>query len=176
VLITNTRHPYQVHNVPILALPMGCTYRFRYRASYLEDAASIKDRENEKGILVLRDMQRGKFIPLRECRLFRIEHYGDYVFFEIEFLSFVSYEGTEGVYLDELLSKPEAVLRLQDEREKYSDSIEDIVKGKGLANEPGKDLKKVFFTVPAGGVPAVKLYPARHLGDTVEPWSRISDY
>src|SRR2546427_2573441 len=81
VLVTNTKHPYQVHNIPILALPPGATYRFRYRASYLDEPESITNRENERGLLVLRDLQRATFVPLRTCRLFRIEPYGDYVFF-----------------------------------------------------------------------------------------------
>lgn len=173
VLVTNTKHPYQVHNIPILALPPGATYRFRYRASYLDEPESIKNRENERGLLVLRDLQRAKFIPLRTCRLFRIEPYGDYVFFEIEFLSFVSYSRTEGAYLDQLGADTEAGLRLQAERERYSGIIEGIVKKRGLTNEPAKDLKKVMLEVPQGEASGVSLYPGENIGDTVEPWARI---
>jgi hypothetical protein len=123
--------------------------------------------------LVLRDLQRGKFIPLRSCRFFRIESYGDYVFFDIEFLSFVSYDRTEGAYLDELRSNTEAWSRLQTEREKYSGIIESIVKQRGLVNEPEKDLKKVLLGVPKGGVSGIPLYPGEHIGETVEPWARL---
>ena len=71
LLMTNTLHPYQVHNIPILSLLPGTTYRFRYEASHFQTSRDeIAKLPGKSGLLVLRDFQTGMLIPLRTFRFF----------------------------------------------------------------------------------------------------------
>ena len=60
LVITNTLHPYQTHNIPILSLLPGTTYRFRYESPFfLMDRDETNALPGKFGLLVLREFSRG---------------------------------------------------------------------------------------------------------------------
>src|SRR5436853_6647778 len=88
LLISNTFYPYLIHNISILSVPAGITYRFRYEVRHFE-TKDLNSLVGKLGLFVLLDTEEDTkekvYIPLRTFRFFRVENFGDYVFLELEF-------------------------------------------------------------------------------------------
>lgn len=181
LVITNTIHPYQVHNISVLSLLPGSTYRFRYETSFFHmDANRLTELQGKYGVLVLRDFERAKFIPLRSFHCFRVEPCGEFIFLELEFLSFVQFNSAGRIREIRAGDPPEwrqAALERQEqaqtEREKYSTIVENIVRKTGLDNEPGEPLKKLIIPCTDAGVGDIPVDDRRDDSVSVSFWSRL---
>ena len=153
LVITNTIHPYQVHNISVLSLLPGSTYRFRYESNYFQmDSGELTSLTGKYGLLVLRDFGRANFIPLRSFRCFRVEPCGEFIFLELEFLSFVKFESVGRIFEAETDETPEQQMTVlerqlqgQAERENIRSVIERVVAEQGLSNKPNKPLAKLII-------------------------------
>jgi hypothetical protein len=181
LVITNTIHPYQVHNISVLSLLPGSTYRFRYESSYFQmSLGELTNLTGKYGLLVLRDFERATFIPLRTFRCFRVEPCGEFIFLELEFLSFVKFESVGRILeaeTDDTLERRKTVLERQlqgqDEREKYTSVIEKVVAQHGLSNKPNESLAKLIIPCTEAGIEAISIDDRRNQSASVSFWSRI---
>jgi len=181
LLITNTLHPYQVHNISVLSLPPGATYRFRYEASHLLlDRKQIEELPGKFGLLVLRNFDRGTFMPLRTFRYFRSEYCGDLVFLELEFLSYVKYnqlnpsfEVTEQDSLERQNLAGAGATWVHAELERYSKDISNAIAPHGIDNRPGDRLKKLVMQVNPGELRAIPLDDRTDEAISIGLWARI---
>ncbi|MGA9570239.1 MAG: hypothetical protein WBS17_09135 [Candidatus Acidiferrales bacterium] len=181
LVITNTIHPYQVHNISVLSLLPGSTYRFRYESDYFQmNPSELTSLTGKYGLLVLRDFERAKFIPLRSFRCFRVEPCGEFIFLELEFLSFVEFESVGRIPEAENDDTPERRMTVlerqlqgQAEREKYSSVIEKIVAEQSLTNKPSNALEKLIIPCAHTGIEAISIDDRSDHLASVSFWSRI---
>jgi hypothetical protein len=93
-LITTNSHPYNLHLAPILSLPSGLSYRFRYRRHWVElGGEGLAQLKGKPCVIILR-LRAGSYIPLRSCTVTQTHDYGDVFFFDLHMESLVDY--TEG--------------------------------------------------------------------------------
>lgn len=172
ILITNTVHPYNLHNVSILSLPCGGTYHFHYERSYFHlDADGIEALQGMMGLLVLRDFERATFIPLRTFRVLTVDNCGGLVFLDLEFLHFVEYEasrseieaGMSGKDADELLV----------EREKYSQAIAVQVLASGCENNQKQHLEKLILGVNPSELTRIRTRAASDGPEFAHAWLHV---
>jgi hypothetical protein len=181
LVITNTIHPYQVHNISVLSLLPGSTYRFRYESGYFQmNPGELTNLTGKYGLLVLRDFERATFIPLRSFRCFRVEPCGEFIFLELEFLSFVKFESVGRIPEAENDDTPEQRMRVlerqlqgQAEREKYTSVIEKILAEQGLSNQPSKAVAKLIIPCANAGLEAISIDDRSDHLASVSFWSRI---
>lgn len=181
LVITNTIHPYQVHNISVLSLLPGSTYRFRYESSYFQmGLGELTSLTGKYGLLVLRDFGRATFIPLRTFRCFRVEPCGEFIFLELEFLSFVKFDSVGRIFeaeTDETLEKQRTLLERQlqgqAEREKYTPVVERVVAQHGLSNKPNKPLAKLVIPCADARMEAISIDDRSNQSASVSFWSRI---
>jgi hypothetical protein len=181
---TNTLYPYHRHNITILSLPAGITYRFRYEARHFA-IDDIKGLVGKLGLLVLRDFVEATFIPLRTFRVFRVEHFGNFIFLELEFLHLVKYDlppvnKQEGEALETFLGREKAELKRV--RERHSGVIvaglprvEKIVGGRPqtvvIENRPNEGLEKLIFPVGATNIQSIAVDSGSNEEETLRYWS-----
>lgn len=90
-LITNAIEPYYWDIARLLALPPGQNYRFRYTRGHLgnEDVIGAIDAE---GVVIVRDFDTARLIPLLFVTIRRVQSYGDVFYFQMTVGRFPSSE------------------------------------------------------------------------------------
>ncbi len=170
LMITNARAPYAIHNISALSLPNGLTYQFRYDKKYLEipdgneASAWIRRLKHEKGVLVLRDSDRGTFIPLREFRVHSTEEFAEHVFFDLEFADYVSYKSPPSSSAD----------AQQQELECYSPVIAGLIPPESNAGADSS-LRKLVFTVKASSLDVINARRQEHAQSPLEAWKSLAE-
>jgi hypothetical protein len=90
LLFTTDKLPYALHNLNILSLPQGLSYRFRYRNNYISEPLinnldDLKDdlKEEKKTLdgLVIFQFDDGSYFPFRKIKLINLYDYGNLFFF-----------------------------------------------------------------------------------------------
>ncbi len=160
ILITNTLYPYLRHNISVLSLPPGITYRFRYEKKYFA-IDDIKELRGKLGLLVLRHFERGTFIPLRTFRFFRVELFGQFVFLELEFLNYVKY------------GQEQDVQEQEKEREKHNSTLSNAITAKNILNHPGAGMDKLVIPTSQAWVSNIGIDDRSNSENTLGYWNNI---
>ncbi len=143
LIVTNSIYPYHLHNVAVMSLPFAGTYHFRYESRYLDlTPAELDSAIGKRGVLVLRDLKRGTFIPLREFRVLSIDNCGGIAYFDLEFRHFVEYVTS----VSELGRTKDDLSALEKERERYTALVDAHVKAKNVANVPEQHIEKLVYS------------------------------
>jgi hypothetical protein len=171
LLISNTLYPYLIHNISILSVPAGITYRFRYEVRHFENN-NVENLTGKLGLFVLFDTGEKAYIPLRTFRFFRVENFGDYVFLELEFLDYVKYDlGDETAELkekDKETRKAMRLARLAPSRHKHSEAIKSVLTDKGETAAG----KLILSTDPCK-VCGIEIDDRSRFAETLKFWSII---
>lgn len=147
LVITNSVYPYHLHNVAVLSLPFSGTYHFRYEYRYLDvTREQLGSMVGKSGLLVLRDFERGTFIPLREFRVLSVDDCGGFAYFDLEFRRFVKYTTS----VSELGRTEDQLAKLEAERERYTDAIEACITARQVDNQPRCHLERLVYVTPEG--------------------------
>ena len=77
IIIVNTIPPYGYEINNIIGLPEGFPYRFRYRQWYIPEIPDPSQISDCAGLIVLRNFETAKFIPVRKIRISNIRKVGD---------------------------------------------------------------------------------------------------
>lgn len=171
ILITNSVYPYHLHNVAILSLPFGAAYHFRYEHRYFNvDPERINSLAGKVGLLVLRDIERATFIPLRRFRVLSVDDCGEFVYLDLQFLHFVQYAMSRSE-LDAASSTHEDELRR--EREKYSNTIAVQVLVSEAKNERNQPLDKLILLANRYELARIDVIGATEGGHFVHAWSQV---
>jgi hypothetical protein len=175
VIITNSVYPYHLHNVAVLSLPFSGTYHFRYEYRYLAlTPGPLGSLIGKHGVVVLRDFNRGTFIPLREFRVLAVDDCGGFAYFDLEFLHFVNYATS----VSELGRTRHQLEELRVERERYTAAIAPYVNAKGVENIPGYHLDKLVYRAREDNASKVAATPieiahAERGGDFTAAWLNV---
>jgi len=91
--IINSILPYRYDINQIVALPSGFTYRNRWAERWVDPSLfdDIANLENKPVLLILRDFDQDRLIPLRWGRLYLAQRIGTIFYFEYELEDFVRY-------------------------------------------------------------------------------------
>lgn len=186
IISTNTLYPYHRHNITILSLPAGITYRFRYEVRHFA-TDNIKGLVGKRGLFVLRDFGEATFIPLRTFRVFRVDHFGEFIFLELEFLDLVKYnlpsvKKQEGEAWAAFLIREQAEFKI--EREQYSaiivgelPKVKKIVSGQQqilvIENKPNEGLKKLIFSIDPKNIQSIPIDDRSNEEATLKHWSHL---
>lgn len=186
IISTNTLYPYHRHNITILSLPAGITYRFRYEVRHFA-VDDVKSLVGKLGLLVLRDFGEATFIPLRTFRVFRVEHFGNFIFLELEFLDLVKYnlqpcKMQAGETLEAFLVREQAEFKKV--REQHSaviigelSKIKTIVGGQQqtlvIENKPNEGLKKLIFSIDHRNIQGIAIDDRSNEEATLKYWSHL---
>jgi hypothetical protein len=145
LLISNSIYPYHLHNVAILSLPFGCTYRFRYERRYFKvDAGEIDLLSGKFGVFVLRDSDRNTFIPLRTFRVLSVDDCGEFVFLDLEFQRFANYVT---LMAERDAKSADAADRLLAAREVYDAAVKRCLDGLGIQTTLAQGPRKLILSV-----------------------------
>jgi hypothetical protein len=174
LIITNSVYPYHLHNVAVLSLPFSCTYHFRYEYRYLDlTPPQLSSLIGKQGIVVLRDFQRGTFIPLREFRVLSVDDSGGFAYFDLEFLHFVKYTAS----VSELGRTHDELDKLQAHRERYSTAIDAYIKARGVVNTPMFHLERLVYSTdvsePRRQALAISIEDAERGGKFTAAWLNV---
>ena len=171
ILITNTVYPYHLHNVAILSLPFGSTYHFRYEHRYFNfDAEQIGELAGKTGILVLRDFERGSFIPLRTFRVLTVDDCGDFVFLDLEFQHFIQYAVARSELDPE---SPAGADELLHERERYSNTISVQLLVNRVRNNKNQHLEKLILLANPAELGKIARTTVIQGGQFAHAWSQV---
>jgi hypothetical protein len=171
ILVTNSVHPYHLHNVSILSLPFGGTYHFRYEHRYFQlDSSEIADLQGKMGLLVLRDFERATFVPLRSFRVLAVDDCGEFVFLDLQFLHFVEYAASRS---ETDVASMEQVGLMRADRERYSSAVAPQLDALKIGNNPNQHLDKLILSARSADLARVPLTQATEGGMFTQAWSRV---
>lgn len=186
IISTNTLYPYHRHNITILSLPVGITYRFRYEVRHFA-MDDVKSLIGKLGLLVLRDFGEATFIPLRTFRVFRVDHFGEFIFLELEFLDLVKYN-LPPVQQQARETSAAFLIREQEEfkteRERYSTVIvgelprvkkivDDQQQILAIENKPNEGLEKLIFSIDPKNMRSIAIDDRSNEEATLKHWSHL---
>lgn len=133
VMVTNSIQPYCYDIAHVLGLPINFRHRFRYRDRWVVLSQTIESLKCRPALLVLRDHDTGKFIPIRFVIIENVIRIGD--------INYIDFRVQEYAPVETL--------------GKISNEIEKWLATKNHKNPPGEGLSCLLFdaeTIEAEGV------------------------
>jgi hypothetical protein len=129
IIIFNSIRPYAYEVNNILAVPDGFTYRFRFRHKWMPTIESPSDLVGRRGLVLLRDFDNAKFVPLRRIQVSNILEVGEVSYIEYVLEDIIEFDSDEQIrkrQLDEFNERMKAAII-------------------GYENMPGENLEKLIF-------------------------------
>ena len=136
IIIINSIPPYCYEINNILSLPNGFRYRFRYQKKkgegWLPEIDNPKEMENNIGLIVLREFQEtGKFIPIRNIFIDKIEVIGDIIYIEYQLKNRITFSPDESDRVRQI--------------NQFNDRINADIQLEKYPNIPRQNLKNLVF-------------------------------
>ena len=123
IMITNTKVPYCYDVAHVLGLPSSFSHRFRYRTRWVKIPYKIEDIKGQEGLIVLRNFEKGDFIPMRYVEIEDVLSIGDIHYIEFRLKDYF----------------PTTM------RQKASERIKEYLLDNGFENKGGHELECLVF-------------------------------